>query len=135
MKFSSKSKKIAIVGMVAIVLILGGMVLTSPMLDNSDPITSGQYMVSETPPEGDPYPQVEVKPEESPGPDGTVADSVWNEVIEVGKDALEKAEEFIDEKNENTESTPNTENNATKVGGLGLGTLFTLYVGYRFIFK
>jgi len=68
MKFSSKSKKIAIVGMVAIALILGGMILTSPMLDNSDPITSGQYMVSDPipipevkPPEGDPYPQVEVK--------------------------------------------------------------------------
>ncbi len=131
-KFSNKSKKIAITGMVAIVLILGGMILTSPMLDNSDPITSGEYMVS-----NDPIPIPETKgPEEDPFPE--VKEGTQSEIESIKNfvnDTLDKVEEFIDEKNEGPESTPDSKNTGKKLGGIGLGTVFTLYVAYKFIFK
>ncbi len=130
-KFSNKSKKIVITGMVAIVLILGGMILTSPMLDNSDPITSGQYAMNETGPEWDPFPEVKVDSENTPDKINSEIESIKNFV----NGALDKVEEFIDEKNEEPESTPDSKNTGKKLGGIGLGTVFTLYVAYKFIFK
>jgi len=50
-------------------------------------------------------------------------------------DALDKAEEFMDERQEKAEDVPDSKGVAKKVGGLGLGTAFTLYVAYKFIFK
>jgi hypothetical protein len=128
MKFSSKSKKIAIVGMVAIALILGGMIITGSMLDNSDPITSGQYMVS-----NDPIPIPEVKPEDE-GPNSH--DSKMKELEELVTSTIEKGKEVISGIASEINVDEKTKGKAKKVvgGGIGIGTLVGAYVVYKWIF-
>jgi hypothetical protein len=128
MKFSNKSKKIAMVGMVAIVFTLGGMILTGSMLDNSDPITSGQYMVSNDP---IPIPEVMVVEETKASPH----DPMIEGLKELTNEAIDKVGELLNETKEEPESTPDSKGTAEKVGGIGLGTVFTLYVAYKFIFR
>jgi hypothetical protein len=121
-------RKIFITIIVACVLVLGGLILTSSMLDNSDPITSGEYMMSQNDPI--PIPEVMVEVEET---QTSVGFHIGDKKIELD-DIVEKGKEIASEieKGLNDEGV---KDKAKKVGGFGLGTAFTLYIAYRFIFK
>jgi hypothetical protein len=108
--------------------VLGGTIMM--MLDNSDPITSGQYMVKNDliPPEEDPFPSVKVEPENTPDK----VSSETEKLAEFVNDAIEKGKEVISEITTDEE----TKGKAKKAvgGGIGIGTLVGAYVVYKWIF-
>jgi hypothetical protein len=122
-------RKIFITIIVACVLVLGGLIITGSMLDNSDPITSGQYMVS-----NDPIPIPEVKPEDE-GPNSH--DSNMKELEELVTSTIEKGKEVISGIASELNTDEETKDKAKKVvggGGIGIGTLIGAYLVYKWIF-
>jgi hypothetical protein len=121
-------KKLLIIFMALMLLIIGVAAGVLTIQDNSDPITSGEYMMSQNDPIPIPETMVEVeKTQTSVGFHIGDKKIELDGVIEAGKELIsEVSKEFSDE---------GVKDKAKKVGGFGLGTAFTLYIAYRFIFK
>jgi hypothetical protein len=129
MNMSLKEKIILLFAISLLTMGAAGLILT--IQDVGDPITSGEYSISMAPPEGDPYPQVEVKTEEQGLHDPKIEklEKLADATVEAGKELMSEVSEMLD--GDDTDKT----RKAINGGGLGFGTLVGAYFVYRFIFK